>query len=63
MGAPNGTQFEMLNEIKFEALKQENKIHGSLYPDPQIFEEELGQIFCRVWVFVGDDSETPNPGN
>ena len=53
----------MLNEIKFEALKQENKIHGSLYPDPQIFEEELGQIFCRVWVFVGDDSETPNPGN
>lgn len=42
----NGTQ----NEIKFDSLVHDDKIHASLYTNPQIFEEELEQIFYRVWV-------------
>ena len=59
----NDTQFETQNEIKFETLVHDDKIHASLYTNPQIFEEELEKIFYRVWVFVGHDSEVPNPGD
>ena len=35
----------------------------SLYTDPHIFTEELEKIFYRGWVFIGHDSEIPQPGD
>ena len=37
--------------------------HAELYRDPAIFEEELDKIFHATWVYVGHDSEVPEPGD
>ncbi|MEC9345454.1 MAG: aromatic ring-hydroxylating dioxygenase subunit alpha [Pseudomonadota bacterium] len=36
-------------------------IHGSLYTDPAIFRLEMERIWFRTWVYVGHESEVPNP--
>jgi phenylpropionate dioxygenase-like ring-hydroxylating dioxygenase large terminal subunit len=40
-----------------------DRVHGSLYVEPAVFEEEMRRIFGRGWVFVGHDSEVPEPGD
>lgn len=35
-------------------------VHGSVYPDPAIFELEEARIWRRTWVYVGHTSEVPN---
>jgi phenylpropionate dioxygenase-like ring-hydroxylating dioxygenase large terminal subunit len=44
-------------------LIQGTRIHGSLYRDPAVFERELDQIWYKVWVYVGHESEIPNRGD
>jgi len=44
-------------------LIQGARIHGSLYRDPDVFERELNEIWYKVWVYVGHESEIPNPGD
>ena len=34
-----------------------------MYLLPELFEEELGKIFHRGWVYVGHASEAPQPGD
>jgi len=52
-----------VSPIHYEELVQADRIHASLYTDPRIFAEELEQIFCRGWVFVGHESEIPRSGD
>jgi phenylpropionate dioxygenase-like ring-hydroxylating dioxygenase large terminal subunit len=47
----------------YERLIRPDKVHGSLYTDPQIFGEELRKIWYRTWVFVGHESEVPQPND
>src|SRR5262249_28304927 len=47
----------------YETLIAEDRIHTSLYTDPRIFTAEMEKIFSRGWVFVGHDSEIPQPGD
>lgn len=56
-------QQEATEAIRYETLVQNDRIHASLYTDPRIFTEEMEKIFYRGWVFVGHDSEIPNPGD
>src|SRR5438093_6496751 len=49
--------------IRYDALVQDDRIHASLYTDPQIFADEMERIFHRGWVFVGHASEIPNAGD
>lgn len=49
-------------EIDFAGLIQPDRIHGSLYTDPAIFELEMQRIFHDGWAFVGHASEIPSPG-
>ncbi|WPN45152.1 aromatic ring-hydroxylating dioxygenase subunit alpha [Pseudomonas sp. P8_241] len=36
-------------------------VHGSVYTNKEIFEEELEKIWYRTWVYVGHESEVKNP--
>jgi len=42
-------------------LIHRNRVHGSLYRDPDIFQLELERIWYRTWVYVGHESEVPKP--
>ncbi len=44
-------------------LVQDDRVHTSLYKDPQIFEEEMERIFKNTWVWVAHASEIPASGN
>jgi phenylpropionate dioxygenase-like ring-hydroxylating dioxygenase large terminal subunit len=48
---------------RYDKLIQRDKVHGSLYTDPRIFAEELRKIWYRTWVFVGHESEVPQPND
>lgn len=40
-----------------------DRIHGSLYYDRDLFEHELRQIWRKVWLYLGHESEVPNRGD
>jgi phenylpropionate dioxygenase-like ring-hydroxylating dioxygenase large terminal subunit len=40
-----------------------DRIHGRLYYDRELFEQELRQIWRKVWLYVGHESEIPNRGD
>jgi phenylpropionate dioxygenase-like ring-hydroxylating dioxygenase large terminal subunit len=44
-------------------LIEADRVHGSLYTDPSIYELELERIWRRIWVFVGHESEVPEPND
>lgn len=46
-----------------DELIHPDKVHGSLYTDPQIFAQELQKIWYTTWVFVGHESEVPEPND
>jgi benzoate/toluate 1,2-dioxygenase subunit alpha len=39
------------------------RVHRDVYVDPGVFEAEMERIFMRTWVYVGHDTEIPNPGD
>lgn len=49
--------------IDVGSLIQGSRINGSLYRDPAVFERELAAIWYKVWVYVGHESEIPEPGD
>ena len=53
----------MTGIVRYDELVRDDRIHASLYTDPQIFADEMERIFHRGWVFVGHASEIPNPGD
>lgn len=44
----------------WDELVQHDRVHGSVYTDEEIFQEELKRIWYRTWVYVGHVSEVPN---
>jgi Phenylpropionate dioxygenase and related ring-hydroxylating dioxygenases, large terminal subunit len=44
-------------------LVRHDHVHGSVYTDPEVFELEMEHIFRRGWVYVGHESEVPEPGD
>jgi phenylpropionate dioxygenase-like ring-hydroxylating dioxygenase large terminal subunit len=50
-------------EVDYGRLVEDRRVHGSLYTDPEVFEDEIDRIFRRGWVFVGHESEVPNAGD
>lgn len=47
----------------YAALIRKDRVHGSLYTDPRVYAEELARIWYRTWVYVGHESEVPQPGD
>jgi phenylpropionate dioxygenase-like ring-hydroxylating dioxygenase large terminal subunit len=51
------------SSINYDALVKKDRVHGRVYTDPAIFDEEMDKIFSRGWVYVGHASEIPQPGD
>lgn len=50
-----------LTAAALRALVQPDRVHRTLYTDPAIFALEMERIFGRAWVFVGHESQVPQP--
>ena len=48
---------------KYDELIRPDRVHGSLYTDPEIFADEMAKIFYSTWVYVGHESEVPEPND
>jgi phenylpropionate dioxygenase-like ring-hydroxylating dioxygenase large terminal subunit len=38
-------------------------VHRDLYVNPEVFAQEMRVLFARAWVYVGHESEIPNPND
>jgi phenylpropionate dioxygenase-like ring-hydroxylating dioxygenase large terminal subunit len=45
------------------ALVEEGRVHRRVYTDPAVFEQELRCVFGRAWLYVGHESQVPEPGD
>ena len=52
-----------IKATRWDRLIEPERVHGSLYSDPEIFQEELEKIWYRTWVYVGHTSEVANPND
>ncbi|NQV57053.1 MAG: Rieske 2Fe-2S domain-containing protein [Rhodospirillales bacterium] len=43
----------------FDALIHEDRVHRTLYTDPEIFQDEMSKIFAAVWVYLAHESQIP----
>ncbi len=39
------------------------RVHTSAYTDERIFQEEMSKVFAKTWIYVGHESEIPDPGD
>lgn len=44
-------------------LIRPDRVSGAVYTDPEVFELEMQRIFRDGWVYVGHESEVPEPGD
>lgn len=52
-----------MNAIDVSELVQPHQVHRRVYTDPQIFTLEMQRLWARSWLFVGHDSQVPEPGD
>jgi phenylpropionate dioxygenase-like ring-hydroxylating dioxygenase large terminal subunit len=57
------TEIEVRNISGIADLVKDDRVHKSLYSDPNIFEEELDKIFNNTWVWVAHESEVAEVGS
>ncbi len=56
---------EISTDLSMHNLVDTNNgtIRPAIFSHPEIYEQELEQVFGRMWLFVGHESQIPNPGD
>ena len=49
--------------MDLDQLVEPDRVHRRCYTDPEIFEQEMRNIFERIWVYCGHESQVPNVGD
>jgi fatty-acyl-CoA synthase len=56
---PTSTQ----SAVNVGELIKADRIHGRLYRDADLFQREMDEIWHKVWVYLGHESEVPQNGD
>jgi benzoate/toluate 1,2-dioxygenase alpha subunit len=48
---------------KLRSFIQDGRVHRSIYLDPDIFNLEMERIYHHTWLYVGHESQVPEPGD
>jgi len=51
------------DDAALAALVQDDRIHRDLYLSRDIFDLEMTRLWARAWLFVGHESQVPQPGD
>ncbi|MCA6121401.1 Rieske 2Fe-2S domain-containing protein [Bradyrhizobium sp. WSM 1704] len=51
------------NSAAIRALVRDHEVHRDIYVSEEVFQLEMEQMFPNSWVYVGHDSQVPNPGD
>lgn len=51
------------NPAAIRNLVRPEAIHRDLYLDPELFDLEMERLWRRTWIYVGHDSQVPQPGD
>ena len=51
------------NAAALRALVREQEVHRDVYVSEEVFQLEMEHMFPNSWVYVGHDSQVPNPGD
>lgn len=51
------------NPESIRALVREDSVHRDVYLDPDIFAIEMQELWAKTWIYVGHDSQVPDPGD
>jgi len=54
---------QVLDRERIAMLVQPDRVHRSVYADPQIFELEMERVFGRAWLALGHQSQVKAPGD
>jgi phenylpropionate dioxygenase-like ring-hydroxylating dioxygenase large terminal subunit len=57
------TVVEAGSHTSVAGLVERDRVHGSVYTSPEVFEAEMERIYGMGWVFVAHESEIPNAGD
>lgn len=49
--------------MDLQRLVEPDRVHKSVYTDPNIFDVEMEKIFERIWVYCGHESQVKSPGD
>lgn len=53
----------MMQDTSVSDLVRRDRVHRSVYTDPDIFELEMDRLWGRAWIYVGHASQIPNHGD
>ncbi len=48
---------------RLAALVRPDSVHRDVYRDPEVFELEMERLWRNTWIYVGHDSQVPQPGD
>src|SRR5262245_49407659 len=52
-----------LHTMDYAKLVETDRIHRSVYADPDIFKLEMERVFGRAWLLLGHESQVKKPGD
>ncbi|MDO8861940.1 aromatic ring-hydroxylating dioxygenase subunit alpha [Haliea sp. E1-2-M8] len=53
----------LISKEEVASLVRPTRLHKRLYLDPDVFELEMERIWGQAWIFIGHESQVPNPGD